>query len=243
MKTRFPLIAAVILTLTVMTSVAQVFQNGDRKLEIEFVQQPPCPIAISTKSVTLDPDSNTDKEHIVLEIENKSDVGIRAYAMVSGGNLYPTVHTWIFPTVALEPGKPTLRSVWPNRQGHYYFFFDYILYVDGSVCGTNNHRRAVQIEGYLQAHKAAISRLRELADDEPVSAKIIEELDRSLAPGFFSADKAGPPNEDTIKKMPQRAWEHIVARLRAMKDGGETVTALAKKLEAEILAATVSKSR
>ena len=235
---------AVFLTLTVLPSFGQVFQKGDRKLEIEFVQQPPCPIAISTKRVVLDPDPETDKESITLEIENRSDVGIRAYAMVSGGSRYPTVHTWVFPTVALQPGKPILRSVWPNRQEHYYFFFDYILYADGSVCGTNNHRRSVQIERYIQARSAAILRLREIADDEPLSSRIIEELDRRLAPGFLSADKAGPPNEETIKSMPQRAWEHIVTHLRATKDRGETVNALASKLESEMpLAAAQNRSK
>ncbi len=244
MKSRFLVIIVVILTLTVLPSFAQVFQKADRKLEIEFVQQPPCPIAIRTKSVNLDPDPDTDKENIVLEIENKSDVGIRAYAMVSGGSRYPTVHTWVYPTVPLQPGKKILRSVWPNRQEHYYFFFDYILFSDGSVCGTNNHRRSVQIDGYLQARNAAILRLREIVDDEPLSAKIIEDLDRKLAPGFFSADKAGPPNEDTIKSMPQRAWDHLVTHLRALKDRGEAVAALTNKLESEKpLAAALIKSK
>jgi len=234
MKSRLIVSISVALTLTVLSINAQVFQKGDRTLEIEFVQEPPCPITIITKSVTLDPDPNTDKEHIMLQIENRSNVGIRAYSMVSGGNRYPTVHTWIFTTAPLESGKTVQRGVWPNRQEHYYFFFDYILYADGTVCGVNNHRRAIQIEGYLQARKSALSRLQELVVDPTLSTRLIEELDSSAAGGFFSSDKAGPPNEETSKRMPQRAWEHVIAYLRSIKPRDKTITALADKLETEI---------
>src|SRR5436190_17440197 len=74
---------------------AQTFEYNDgRKLQIDFVQEPPCPVKISLKSVNLKP--VPEAQNISLEIENTSSTPILAYAMVSGGNLHPNMHTWAF---------------------------------------------------------------------------------------------------------------------------------------------------
>lgn len=216
--------------------IGQVFEgkNGYR-LQVEFVQEPPCPVSIRVANVNLD--TEPQAQNINLAINNQSLKPIRAYAMVSGGSRYPTVHTWTFPASPFNPNQTLLRGVWPNSQDHYYFFFDYILFADGTSCGYDNHHRSVQIGRYLESHASAMTRLRELAWAYSNGDKVIESLE-SVTEGGFSHDMAGPPNPETIKLAPLRAYEHLVARLRNLgdkrKDMAVTARQIASRLESEI---------
>jgi hypothetical protein len=213
------------------TSNAQTYEYADgRKLVIEFVQEPPCPVKMSVKSVDLKGDANSNL--IMLQIENRSPTAIRAYAMVSGGDRHPNMHTTVFGGKPFAAGETIHRGVWPNSQEHYYFFFDYILFDDGTVCGVNNHRRSIQIKSYLDSRAAAITRLRELGAKYPVSDEIVTAIEKG--PGYLSFDNPGPPNPDTIKSMPRRAYEHIVFQLRNLKTHPNESTDLADRLEKEI---------
>ena len=188
----------------------QTFKYADgRTLQVEVVQEPPCPLGIKVKQVNLSGDPET---HLIsLEIENQGPIPIRAYAMVSGGNRHPNMHTWIFGGAAFEPGQTIVRGVWPNSQDHYYFFFDYILFADGSVCGLDNHRRSMQIRSYLESRAVVTARLRELSADIKNADEVMTVIDKMG--GYFSADNPGPPNPETIKTMPRRAWEHVILQL------------------------------
>ncbi len=211
----------------------QTFEYKDgRKLQIEFVQEPPCQVKISVKSVDLKPDP--DEQLIMLQIENVSSTPIRAYAMISGGNLHPNLHTAIFGGTPFAAGKTLLRRVWPNSQEHYYFFFDYILFADGSVCGLDNSHRSIQIKSYLESRAAAIVRLRELASIYVLPDEFITALETGGAGGYLSFDNPGPPNPDTIKSMPRRAYEHVIAHLRQIEKRQKEAFELADKLEKEI---------
>ena len=89
---------------------AQVYQYNDgRKLQIEFVQEPPCPVKISVKRVELN--REPDAQLIYLNIENLSSKPIRAYAMVSGGNRHPNMHTSTFGAAPFEPGQTLTRAM------------------------------------------------------------------------------------------------------------------------------------
>lgn len=229
MKLRLVL-AIALLSLSVQ---AQVFKYGNGKtLEVEFVQEPPCPVKISVAKVALnDPDPN--RHLISLNIENQSQTPIRAYAMVSGGNLHPTVHTTIFYSVPLAPGKPVTRGIWPNSQGHYYFFFDYILFEDGSVCGLDNHHRSIQISKYLEARKTALDRVKALTEGSPHALDLLAAIETQPNGFYLSTDTAGPPNPDRAKTAPNLAWTHLIAQLRWLGRNDKQTLALADKLEAE----------
>lgn len=211
----------------------QTFEYKDgRKLQIEFVQEPPCPVKISVKNVDLKPEP--DEQLIMLKIENLSSTPIRAYGMISGGDRHPNLHTAIFGGAPFAPGKTLLRGVWPNSQEHYYFFFDYILFADGSVCGQDNSRRSIQIKSYLDARAAAMTRLKELAADFVNSDDFINPVETGEGGGYLSFDNPGPPNPETIKSMPRRAWEHVISQLRQIENRKKDALGLADKLEKEI---------
>jgi len=212
---------------------AQVFEYKDgRKLEIEFVQEPPCPVKISVKNVNLKPEP--DAQLITLQIENVSSKPIRAYAMVSGGNQYPNVHTWSSWSAPFEPGKTLTRGVWPNSQEHYYFFFDYILFTDGTTCGNDNHHRSIQIASYMESHAAAVRRLKELAAIYPNPNELVTEFEAASPAGYLSFDKAGPPNPETIRSMPRIAWAHVIAPLYLIEKRGKEAVEIAEKLQKEL---------
>lgn len=214
-------------------ALGQTFDYKDgRKLQIEFVQEPPCPVKISVKSVDLK--SEPDSQLIMLKIQNNSETPIRAYAMISGGNVHPNLHTATFFGAPFAPGKTLFRGVWPNSQEHYYFFFDYILFTDGSVCGMDNHRRSIQIKSYLESRTAAIARLKELAANYVNSDEFIVAVETGGAGGYLSFDNPGPPNPETIKSMPQRAWEHVMAQLRRLTIRQKEAAEIADKLESEM---------
>lgn len=211
----------------------QTFEYKDgRKLEIEFVQEPPCPVKITVKSVDLKP--APDAQLILLQIENISSKPIRAYSMVSGGNRHPNMHTWTFGAAPFEPGKTLTRGVWPNSQDHYYFFFDYILFTDGTTCGNDNHYRSIQIASYLESRNAAIARLRELAYAYLNPDEFVIAVETSTLGGYLSFDNPGPPNPETIKSMPRNAWGHVVAQLRQSEGRKKDAAELADKMEKEI---------
>jgi hypothetical protein len=226
----FVLVAAACLTSIVD---GQTFEYKDgRKLEIEFVQEPPCPVRISVKGVDLKP--APEAQLITLQIENLSSKPIRAYSMVSGGNRHPNMHTWAFGAAPFEPGKTLTRGVWPNSQEHYYFFFDYILFTDGTACGNDNHRRSVQIASYLESRAAAISRLRELGFAYLNPDDFTTAVETSGLGGYVSFDNPGPPNPETIKSMPRKAWEHVIAQLRQLQKRKKEAAELGDKLEKEM---------
>lgn len=211
---------------------AQTFEYKDgRKLEIEFVQEPPCPVKISVKSVDLKP--GPDAQSIQLQIENMSEKPIRAYSMVSGGNRHPNMHTWIFGGEPFGAGKTLIRSIWPNSQEHYYFFFDYILFADGTTCGNDNHTRSVQIRDYLDARAAAVARLRELSYEYLNPDELISGLESKGLSDFLSLDNPGPPNPETIRSMPRRAYQNVIINLRRMDFRRKDFLAIAEKLEKE----------
>jgi hypothetical protein len=227
------LFSGLIIALLTTAVSGQTFEYNDgRKLQIEFVQEPPCPVKISVKSVDLKP--APEAQIITLEIENVSTKPIRAYAMVSGGNLHPNMHTWIFASDPFEAGKTHLRGIWPNSQDHYYFFFDYILFADGSVCGLDNHHRSIQVGEYLNSRSAAMTRLRQLAAQRLNSDDFIRAVEKSAMNGFISMDNPGPPNPDTLKRMPQRAFEHVILGLRQMKERRSEALEIAEILEKEL---------
>ena len=226
----FRLLVLFVLTVAcfIATVYSQTFEYKDgRKLQIEFVQEPPCPVKISVKSVDLKP--GPDAQLITLQIENVSSTPIRAYGMISGGNVHPNLHTAIFGGAPFEPGKTLIRGVWPNSQEHYYFFFDYILFTDGSVCGLDNSHRSIQIKSYLDAREAATVRLKELATDYVNSDEITNLVE--TGGGDLSFDNPGPPNPATIKAMPRRAWENIISQLRQIEKRKNEALELADKLE------------
>jgi len=211
----------------------QTFEYKDgRKLQIEFVQEPPCPVKISVKTVDLKPDP--DAQRITLQIENTSSTPIRAYAMISGGNAHPNVHTVTFPGDAFDPGKTGLRAVWPNSQEHYYFFFDYILFEDGSVCGLDNHRRSIQVKKSLNSWTAAVTRLKESTTDYSGSAELVAAIKKNAGADFTSFDNPGPPNPETIKSMPRLAYQHVMLQLLKMKDHREKAREIAEILQKEM---------
>ena len=226
-------ISAVVVAATFTVADAQLFRSKDGyKLQVEFVQEPPCPVKISVKNVELD--RPPESQSILLQIENTSSTSIRAFAMISGGNVHPNLHTITFPTVPFEAGKTIYRGIWPNSQEHYYFFFDYILFTDGSVCGLDNHHRSIQIASYLEARQIAMARLRELASQYQFSDEIITEIEKDGSGRYASMDNPGPPNPETIKLMPRRAWEHVVARLRRLTIHQKEAAEIANKLESEM---------
>ncbi|MEO7659536.1 MAG: hypothetical protein ABIV48_07970 [Pyrinomonadaceae bacterium] len=230
----FRLLVFLVLSVPCFTTAgfSQTFEYKDgRKLQIEFVQEPPCPVKISVKSVDLTRDS--DRHVIMLQIENVSSTPIRAYGMISGGNVHPNLHTAIFGSAPFAAGETILRGVWPNSQEHYYFFFDYILFEDGSVCGLDNSRRSIQIKSYLDARAEAITRLKELVADHVYSDEIINPVTTGVDGGYLSFDNPGPPNPDTIKAMPRRAWEHVIMQLRRIEKRKKEAVVLAARLEKE----------
>ncbi len=235
---------------------AQVFKYGNGKtLEVEFVQEPPCSAKIGVQSARLE-DADANKHSITLRIENQSTTPIRAFAMVSGGNLHPTVHTQIF-TTPFAAGKSIGHGIWPNSQDHYYFFFDYILYTDGTVCGLDNHHRSTQIAKYLEARNAAIDRVKHLAESTPDADAILAALENGpealrdvfvvtgvtvtktigdavqFPSSYMSSDNAGPPNPERIKEMPGRAWGDVVMQLRVLQARYKQAADIATKLAAE----------
>jgi len=217
---------------------AQVFEgkNGYR-LQVEFVQEPPCPVSIRVANVNLD--AEPEKQYINLAINNQSLKPIRAYAMVSGGSHYPTVHTWTFFAAPFHPNQTLLRGVWPNSQDHYYFFFDYILFADGTTCGYDNHKRSVQIGRYFEANASAMARLLAIAGTYSNGDKVLAAME-AYTDGFYSNDMAGPPDPATIQRAPRRAYEHVVARLRGVseslnsKEDMATARDLADRIESVI---------
>jgi hypothetical protein len=227
------LLGFVIFTALAAAVHGQTFDYKDgRKLRIEFVQEPPCPVKISVKSVDLD--REPDAQSITLQIQNASQTPIRAYGMISGGNVHPNLHTVIFAGAPFAPGKTMTRGVWPNSQEHYYFFFDYILFTDGSVCGLDNSHRSIQIKSYLESRAAAVARLRELAAEYVNYDEIVTAVETGAADGFSSFDNPGPPNPETIKHMPRLAWQHVALQLRQMPTRKKEAVELAQRLEKEI---------
>ena len=217
-----------------LAASAQVFEGKDgRRLEVEVVQEPPCPLGIGVERVYLNKET-PDKELITLQLQNKSTKAIRAYAMVSGGNKHPNMHTAIFPDASFVPGQKISRGVWPNSQDHYYFFFDYVLYEDGTTCGYDNHHRSIQVKDYIDSRLAAISRIRELAAAYENPQEFIAEFERLPFAGYVSFDNPGPPNPATIKSMPRRAFEHVVLQLRQMKKYRDDALSIAKQIESEL---------
>ena len=211
----------------------QVYQYNDgRKLVIEFVQEPPCPVKISVKSVDLN--REPDSQLISLHIENLSSKPIRAYAMVSGGNRHPNMHTSTFGAVPFEPGQKLTRGIWPNSQEHYYFFFDYILYTDGTTCGNDNHRRSIQIASYLESRAAAVSRLKELASGYHNPDELLTQFQAASPPSYLSFDNPGPPNPETIKSMPRIAWAHVITPLYLFEKRSKEAIEIAEKLQKEM---------
>lgn len=233
MRPHFIMVFAVLAVVSHSTAYSQVFEYKDgRKLEIEFVQEPPCPVKISVRNVDLK--AEPDKHLITLEVVNESKKPIRAFAMVSGGNRHPNMHTRTFAGTPFEAGQKLIHVVWPNSQEHYYFFFDYVLFDDGSTCGWNNHHRSIQIAKYLESRAAAIVRLKELALIYLDPDEIIASLDKAAAPGFISFDNPGPPNPETIKSMPGVAWGHLVIQLHQLKERQKEARELAAQLEKEM---------
>ncbi len=125
--------------------------------------------------------------------------------------------------------------IWPNSQEHYYFFFDYILFTDGSVCGLDNHHRSIQISRYLEANRTAMSWLKEVAAQYQPSDEIITAIEKAGAGGYISFDSPGPPNPETVKLMPRRAWENIIASLRRLTTHEKEAAEIANKLESEMI--------
>ena len=221
-------VVAAIIVFSCAAADAQVFKSKDGyRLDVEFVQEPVCPIKISVKSTDLDKPPSA--QSIMLQIDNTSEKAIRAFALISGGNEHPNLHTLTFATAPFGAGKTMYRSIWPNSQEHYYFFFDYILYTDGTTCGWNNHHRSTQIESYLESRQKALAKLKEIAAQYKDPDEIIAELEKDGA--YASMDNPGPPNPDTIKAMPRRAWEHVIAQLRRMPIRQKDATELALRLE------------
>ncbi len=227
-------VLALIATVWLSVSIhGQTFEYKDgRKLQIEFVQEPPCPIKISVKGVDLK--AAPDAQLIILQLENLSSKPISAYAMVSGGNRHPNMHTRTFAGARFEAGQKLTHAVWPNSQEHYYFFFDYILFDDGTTCGWDNHRRSIQIAGYLRSRAAAIARLKELSLNYLNPDEIVVALEKADSAGFLSFDNPGPPNPETIKWAPRLAWAHVLIRLRQLKERQKDVREIADKLEKEM---------
>jgi hypothetical protein len=223
--------------LTVCFSVAasgQVFEGKDgRRLAIEIVQEPPCPVKISVERVALDSE-NPDSELIILRLENLSTKPIRAYSMVSGGDRHPNMHTVTFPGKPFDAGTTMRRSVWPNSQEHYYFFFDHILFTDGTTCGNNNHYRSIQIANFLEAWDSAMSRLKTLVANYEDPDFFVANVEKGFAGGFNSFDNPGPPNPETIRLMPRRAYEHVISQLRQLKGRESEAREAADRLEKEI---------
>ncbi len=208
----------------------QVFKSKDGyRIEVEFVQMPECPINISVQSTDLN--RTPDEQSIMLKIENTSAKAIRAYAMISGGSQHPNLHTATFPTASFAAGKAIYRSIWPNSQDHYYFFFDYILYADGTTCGWNNHHRSIQIESYLASRQKAIARIKDMASKYKDPDEILAELEKVGA--YYSMDNPGLPNPDTIKRMPRSAYEHLINQLRHLNIRQKDAIEIALALELE----------
>lgn len=225
------LIAAVIVAGSTAAD-AQVFKSKDGyRLEVEFVQMPECPIKISVANVDLN--QPPEKQLISLRIENTSAKAIRAYAMISGGNEHPNLHTSTFTTTPFEAGKTIIRGVWPNSQEHYYFFFDYILYTDGTTCGWNNHHRSIQIESYLDSRQKAMDSLKKIAAKYKDPDEITNAVEKEPNIFYLSFDNPGPPNPDTIKAMPRRAYEHLTAQLRRLNIRQKEAAEIALALELE----------
>src|SRR5436190_1999322 len=109
------LLSILIAAVTVFGSTAadaQVFKSKDGyRLEVEFVQEPQCPIKMSVKSTDLDKPPSA--QSIMLQIDNTSEKAIRAFALISGGNAHPNLHTLTFATVPFAAGKTMYRSIWP----------------------------------------------------------------------------------------------------------------------------------
>ncbi|HEX3102430.1 MAG TPA: hypothetical protein VHQ01_11585, partial [Pyrinomonadaceae bacterium] len=213
--------------------------NDGRKLQIEFVQEPACPVKISVKSVNLKPEA--EAQSISLELENTSSTPIRAYTMVSGGNRYPNLHTWAFPAKPFEPGVKLTRNVWPNSQDHYYFFVDYVLFTDGSVCGLDNYHRSVEIAGYLNGRAGALTRLRELAAERTDPDDFINAVDNAGSGGFMLAEVPGGLYADTVKQMPGYAYQHVMLALQRMDKRRDEAADIAQKLGRGILVVDAAK--
>ena len=207
-------------------------ENG-RTLQIEIVQDPPCPLKLAVHRVDLRPDP--DKESILLRVHNASELAIRAYVMVSGGNRHPNMHTAIFPAKPFEAGATLGRSVWPNSQEHYYFFFDYILYDDGSTCGRNAHARSEPIAKYLAMRTQAMMLAESFAAAYPQGSDIISEVRNGGGGGFLSFDNPGPPDPASILRASRRGYEGVVVQLRQLKKYSTEANEIADKMEAEIV--------
>lgn len=210
-------------------SFAQTFrgENG-RILKVEVVQDLPCPLEITVDRVDLAP----KREHIALSLYNRSTKGIRAYAMISGGDRYPNLHTVIFPGKLFAADTNLKRGIWPNSQEHYYIFFDFILFEDGSTCGRNNHNRYIQIANYLSARASAMAKLRGIVASYPNSDEFMSAVENTGS--YTSFDNPGPPNPETVKDSPVKAYEHIIVRLREMMMRKNEARAIADRLENEM---------
>lgn len=233
----FAAISAAIVTSAVS---AQTFEYSDgRKLEIEFVQQPPCPVKFSVKSVDLKSEPNA--QSILLEVENTSTTPIRAYTMVSGGNRYPNLHTWAFPAKPFEPGSKLTRSVWPNSQEHYYFFVDYVLFTDGSVCGVDNYHRSIGIASYLNGRAGVLTKLKELAAERTDPDDFVNAVDNVVSGGVMLTEDPGGLYDDTVKQMPGYAYKQVILALQRMNKRRDEAADIAQKLGRGILVVDAAK--
>jgi hypothetical protein len=206
-------------------------ENG-RTLQIEIVQDPPCPLNLAVERVEFSPDP--DRETILLRVHNSSEKAIRAYVMVSGGNRHPNMHTAIFPAKPFRAGTTLLRSVWPNSQEHYYFFFDYILFDNGSVCGRNAHARSGQIEKYIEARTEAMMLFESFAAAYPQVSEIVSAVRNGGGGGFLSFDNPGPPDPESLLQASRRGYEGVVVQLRQLKKYSAEANEIADKMEVEI---------
>lgn len=229
-----PLSFSAVLLASVLPGVhGQVFRGDNgRTLQIEIVQDPPCLLTLAVQRVDLNPDP--DKESILLRVHNASEKAIRAYVMVSGGNRHPNMHTAIFPAKPFGAGATLMRNVWPNSQEHYYFFFDYILYDDGSSCGRNAHARAGQIAKYLETRTEAMMLFEAIAAAYPQGGDIVSAVRDGGGGGFLSFDNPGPPDPASELRASKRAYQGIVTQLRLLKEHPTEAQEIAGKLEIEI---------
>ncbi|HMO79687.1 MAG TPA: hypothetical protein PKD24_02750 [Pyrinomonadaceae bacterium] len=229
-----PISLSVVLLACVLPGVHGQMFRGDngRTLQIEIVQDPPCPLTLAVQHVDLRPDP--DAETILLRLHNGSNKAIRAYVMVSGGNRHPNMHTAIFPAKPFGADAILMRSVWPNSQEHYYFFFDYILYDDGSSCGRNAHARSGQIAKYLETRTEAMMLFEAIAAAYPQGGEIVSAVRNGGGGGFLSFDNPGPPDPGSEVRASKRAYQGIVTQLRQLKEHSTEAQEIAGKIEIEI---------